>query len=33
MVARGPIITSLEPREDWSNCYVDDAWLELAGSA
>jgi uncharacterized UBP type Zn finger protein len=26
-----PIIRSLEPGEDWSWCYVDDAWLEIDG--
>lgn len=31
--ASHPIVTSLEPGEDWSYCYADDAWLELEDSA
>jgi hypothetical protein len=27
-----PIVTSVEPGEDWSYCYLDDAWLELEGA-
>jgi len=26
---RHPIVTSLEPREDWSWCYVDEVAMEL----
>ena len=26
-----PIVTSVQPAEDWSYCYVDDAMFELAG--
>jgi len=25
-----PIVTSLEPGEDWSWCYIDEVMLELA---
>ena len=28
-----PIITSVEPEEDWSYCYVDDVAFELADDA
>jgi uncharacterized UBP type Zn finger protein len=27
-----PIVTSVEPGEDWSYCYVDDAMFRLVGS-
>jgi hypothetical protein len=27
-----PIVTSIEPGEDWSYCYLDDAWLALDGA-
>jgi hypothetical protein len=26
-----PIVTSVEPGEDWSYCYVDDVMFELSG--
>jgi uncharacterized UBP type Zn finger protein len=26
-----PVVTSVEPGEDWSYCYVDDVMFELAG--
>jgi hypothetical protein len=29
--AKHPIITSVEPGEDWSYCYLDDTMFELEG--
>ncbi len=30
--SRHPIVTSVEPGEDWSYCYVDDVMFEIESS-